>query len=175
MKIYIEDFEFDLNYAKIVLYIGGLNENEKKLLEKQCKEDYLNKEYRWEYIENGSKFFYVENCDIQDCNGIELLNCIEDSYKFYLLEHDEKGFYYEVREDYSFDKEYNNLQKDYFRIKASYENLKIDFKMLVEVNNKYFNGIQEVIKILKNDPEYEKIGSHEAKRKLIELVGVESL
>ena len=30
MKIYIEDFEFDLNYAKIVLYIGGLNENEKK-------------------------------------------------------------------------------------------------------------------------------------------------
>ena len=47
--------------------------------------------------------------------------------------------------------------------------------MLVEVNNKYFNGIQEVIKILKNDPEYEKIGSHEAKRKLIELVGVESL
>lgn len=72
-------------------------------------------------------------------------------------------------------KEYIKLETDCYRIKASYENLKIDFNMLVEANNKYFNGIQEVIKILKNDPEYEKIGSHEAKRKLIELVGVESL
>ena len=29
------------------------------------------KQYRWEYIINGSKFFYVENCDLQDCNDYE--------------------------------------------------------------------------------------------------------
>lgn len=96
MKIYIEDFVYDLNYKNIVLFIGLLNDNEKELLKKQCEENYLNHLCRWKYIENGSKFFYVENCDLQDCNGIELLNCIQDEYDFYLLEHDENGFYYKV-------------------------------------------------------------------------------
>ena len=64
--------------------------------------------------------------------------------------------------------ELNNIKKLYLMLEDNY-------KMVVKSNQKYFNGIQEVIKILNNDPEYDKLGSHEAKRKLIELVGVESL
>ena len=69
----------------------------------------------------------------------------------------------------------NELISEIARLKDLYDSLNENYKLVVESNQKYFNGIQEVLKILKNDPEYEKIGSHEAKRKLIELVGVESL
>ena len=69
----------------------------------------------------------------------------------------------------------NDLTSEISKLKDLYEALNENYKLVVKANDKYFNGIQEVIKILKNDPEYEKIGSHEAKRKLIELVGVESL
>ena len=69
----------------------------------------------------------------------------------------------------------NDLTSEIAKLKDLYDSLNENYKLVVKANDKYFNGIQEVIKILKNDPEYEKIGSHEAKRKLIELVGVESL
>lgn len=71
--------------------------------------------------------------------------------------------------------EYDRVVAELSKYEKLYSDLEENYKLVVKANDKYFNGIQEVIKILKNDPEYEKIGSHEAKRKLIELVGVESL
>ena len=99
MKNYITDFCEDLNYKNICLYIGYLEIDELKKLRTRLfsEPSYLNKQYRWEYIIHGSKFFYVENCDLQDCNGYELAQCILDhDFKFYTLLYDTQldQFYY---------------------------------------------------------------------------------
>ena len=101
MKNYINDFCEDLNYKGIVLYIGYLEPYELEKLRTRLfsEPSYLNKQYRWEYINNGSKFFYVENCDLQDCNGYELAQCILfNDCKFYELQYDSQSdkFYYEI-------------------------------------------------------------------------------
>ena len=103
MKNYITDFCEDLNYKNIGLYIGYLETDELKKLRTRLLSEpsYLNKQYRWDYIIHGSKFFYVENCDLQDCNGYELTQCILDNnFKFYELKYDPQidKFYYETKE-----------------------------------------------------------------------------
>ena len=99
MKIYINDFCEDLNNKNIALYIGYLETDELKKLRKRLfsKPSYLDNEYIWDYIIHDSKFFYVENCDLQDCNGYELTQCILDkNFRFYELKYDPQidKFYY---------------------------------------------------------------------------------
>ena len=101
MKNYINDFCEDLNYKNIGLYIGYLETDKLKKLHTRLfsEPSYLNKQYRWKYIIQGSRFFYVENCDLQDCNGYELTQCILDNnFKFYELKYDSIAdkFYYDV-------------------------------------------------------------------------------
>lgn len=100
MKNYINDFCEDLNYKNIGLYIGFLNSDELEILYTRLFSgpSYLSKQYRWNNVTHGSKFFYVENCDLQSCNGYELVQCILDNdFKFYDLRYDPQidKFYYE--------------------------------------------------------------------------------
>lgn len=99
MKNYITDFCEDLNYKNICLYIGYLETDELEKLRTRLfsEPSYLNKQYRWEYVIHGSKFFYVENCDLQDCNDYELTQCLlSNDFKFYELLYDKQvdQFYY---------------------------------------------------------------------------------
>ena len=101
MKNYINDFCEDLNYKNIGLYIGYLDTDELKKLRTRLfsEPSYLNKQYRWVYIIHGSKFFYVENCDLQDCNNYELTQILlSNDFKFYELKYDSLAdkFYYDV-------------------------------------------------------------------------------
>ena len=100
MKKHINNFCEDLN-ENIVLYIGYLEPYELQILRERLffEPSYLGKPNRWQYILEGSKFFYVDNCDIQSCNGYELAQCILDTdCIFYELKYDSQidKFYYDV-------------------------------------------------------------------------------
>lgn len=79
MKIYIDDFVDDLNYRGAILYVG--NVDPAKLLNK-LKEDNLNKTYRFEWVLDSNKLFYVENCDLHDMSEYKTLESILECLKY---------------------------------------------------------------------------------------------
>lgn len=95
-RIYIDNFCEDLNYKKIILYIGGVNYSE---LSKKLEKDYVNKIYRLDYAINDDRipgrkdFIYIENCDLQnlDCPVHEYIT--DEGYHVYVL-HEDTGKYY---------------------------------------------------------------------------------
>lgn len=94
-RIYIDNFCEDLNYKKIILYIGGVNYS--KLL-KKLEKDYVNKLYRLEYATTNSNparkdFIYIENCDLQDLDYPVHEFVIDEGYHVYVL-HEDAGKYY---------------------------------------------------------------------------------
>lgn len=99
MKHYINDFCDDLNYQPVILFLEDLTDSEIEKLGKIVCES-VSHGYRWEYILKGNHCFYVENCDLQDCNGVELPQLLVSTYvkyKVYTLQYDneKKQFYYE--------------------------------------------------------------------------------
>lgn len=91
MKIYIDDFVEDLNYRKVVLYIGDVEPDDLcSRLEKDC----MNHMNRFDSILENDLMF-VENCDLQDVDtehgdefGNSLLYLISDGYVVYPLQYD---------------------------------------------------------------------------------------
>lgn len=93
-RIYIEDFNYDLNYQRIILYVGDI-ENKEKLMEK-LKKDYVNHLNRFEgvFSEEGHGLMYIENCDLQDITYPELLHdLIAEGYTIAKLHEDIAGYY----------------------------------------------------------------------------------
>lgn len=97
-RIYIEDFVEDLNYRKIILYIGDVGYD---ALLKKLKRDNMNKCYRLEYAttkEDASlrNYIYVENCDLQDlcCPVTEYIS--DEGYTVYSLRIDSGKYYVET-------------------------------------------------------------------------------
>lgn len=98
MKFYINNFGEDLNYRKVVLYIGNVDLDR---LYKKLKREMLIHLYRFEHCKE-NKLMFVENCDLQDVNtdnlfdhGNSLLNLIDDGYSVLTLYFDEVyGKYY---------------------------------------------------------------------------------
>jgi hypothetical protein len=96
-RIYIDDFCYDLNYARAILYIGGVN---KTKLRNALKASFVNKLWRFEYATSNpdpsrQNFIYIENCDLQDLNwpvheyiadGYDVYNLHEDNGKYYIKE-----------------------------------------------------------------------------------------
>lgn len=102
MKIYIDDFVEDLNYRKVILYIGNVNLD---LLYKKLERDMLNHLYRFEHCKE-NKLMFVENCDLQDINtdnlfdyGDSLLNLVDDGYSVLTLYFDEISDKYYINVD----------------------------------------------------------------------------
>lgn len=91
LKIIIENFVEDLNYRKIVLYVGNVDSS--KLYSKLKRDDigHLN---RFDSI-TFNNLMYIENCDLQDVDtiygnefGNSLLYLIEEGYTVYSLQYD---------------------------------------------------------------------------------------
>ena len=95
MRKYIRECE-DLNYKKIILSIDEMTIEELSLFKNMIhtKPFWINKEYRWEYVIEGNKLFYVENCDLQDIKNRYLIALLDEGYKVYILKHNDTGFYY---------------------------------------------------------------------------------
>lgn len=91
MKIYIENFVDDLNYQKIILWIGNVN---KKNLYDRLVKDQVNHMYRFTSVVQDN-YMYIENCDLQDLS-FEILDYLEEGYSVYPLFADDKGYYIEV-------------------------------------------------------------------------------
>lgn len=98
-KIYINNFVEDLNNKPIILVV-----NEEivdgdfwvKLIDK-LNEDMINHLFEFSHVILVSKCFYIKNGDIQVCNYRSLLDdLLQNKYKFYRLNKDEGGFYYEA-------------------------------------------------------------------------------
>lgn len=97
-RAYIENFCDDLNYQKIILYIG--NVNKKKLLDR-LEKDYINHLNRFDYILNSDNphikdFMFIENCDLQDvgCYVWGVLDyVIEEDYTVATLQQDGDDYY----------------------------------------------------------------------------------
>lgn len=91
MKIYIDDFVEDLNYRKVILYIGDVEPADLHLkLEKDC----MNHTNCFDSLLENNLMF-VENCDLQDVDtehgdefGNSLLYLISDGYVVYSLQYD---------------------------------------------------------------------------------------
>lgn len=91
MRLYIDDFVEDLNYRKVILYIGDVNSADLYLkLEKDC----MNHVNRFDSVLENNLMF-VENCDLQDVDtehgddfGNSLLYLISDGYVVYPLQYD---------------------------------------------------------------------------------------
>lgn len=98
-KIYIKNFVEDLNYKPIILVVDEEivdGDFWVKLIDK-LKEDQVGHLFEFSHVILESKCFYIENCDIQACYYRSLLDdLLENKYKFYRLNHDEGGFYYEA-------------------------------------------------------------------------------
>ena len=105
MKIYINDFVEDLNYRKIILYIGNIDSDR---LHEKLKKDNLGHLYRFDYCKE-NKLMFVENCDLQDVNtselydyGDSLLYLTEEGYSILPLYFDAGvGRYYVNIDDWS--------------------------------------------------------------------------
>ncbi len=96
-RFYINDFCYDLNYNKVILYIGDVNLDR---LRKALEESVVNKIYRLEYAltktdRSDRNYIYVENCDLQDLSW-PVHEYIEDGYSVYVLREDAGRFYVEV-------------------------------------------------------------------------------
>lgn len=98
MRIYIDDFVEDLNYRRVILYIGNVDTS--KLYSKMC-EDRVNHMNRFDGVLY-NKLMFVENCDLQDVDtdhwdefGNGLLYLIEEGYIIYTLRYEsESGRYF---------------------------------------------------------------------------------
>lgn len=91
MKIYIENFVDDLNYQKIILWIGNVN---KKNLYDRLVKDHVNHMYRFtSVVQDG--YMYIENCDLQDLD-LESVDYLEEGYSIYPLFEDKDGYYIEI-------------------------------------------------------------------------------
>ena len=98
MKLYIDDFVEDLNYRKVVLYIGNVDSDS---LRSKMTSDYVNHMNRFDGVLH-NKLMFVENCDLQDVDtehgdefGNSLLYLIEDGYVIYTLQYEtESGRYF---------------------------------------------------------------------------------
>ena len=104
MKIYIDDFVEDLNYRKVILYIGDI---EPANLHLKLKKDCMNHLNRFDSVLENNLMF-VENCDLQDVDtehgdefGNSLLYLISDGYVVYSLKYDslEKRYFIETNID----------------------------------------------------------------------------
>ena len=96
-RIYIDDFCEDLNYQGIILYIGNVP---KTKLRKRLNDDYINKDYRFDYIINAKDpsmkdFMYIENCDLQDLSYPVHEYVVDEGYSVHSLCYDqlENKFY----------------------------------------------------------------------------------
>lgn len=98
MKLYIDDFVEDLNYRKVILYIGNVDSDS---LRSKMTSDYVNHMNRFDGVLH-NKLMFVENCDLQDVDtdhgdefGNSLLYLIEDGYVIYTLQYEtESGRYF---------------------------------------------------------------------------------
>lgn len=98
-KIYIKNFVEDLNCKPIILVIREeiVDGDFWVALIDKLKADKVNHLYEFSHVMLTSKCFYIENCDIQACYYTSLLDdLLENKYKFYRLNRDEGGFYYEA-------------------------------------------------------------------------------
>lgn len=86
MKIYIDDFVEDLNYRKVILYIGDVEPADLHL---KLEKDRMNHTNRFDSVLENNLMF-VENCDLQDGDefGNSLLYLISDGYVVYSLQYD---------------------------------------------------------------------------------------
>lgn len=91
MKLYIKNFRYDLNYHKVILWIGNVDEN--RLYDRMDK-DLVNHLYRFTTVSQ-NKYVYVENCDLQDLD-FELSEYLEEGYSIYPLFEDNNEYYIEV-------------------------------------------------------------------------------
>lgn len=104
MKIYIDDFVEDLNYRKVILYIGDVEPSD---LHSKLEKDQMNHTNRMDSVLENNLMF-VENCDLQDVDtehgdefGNSLLYLISDGYVVYSLKYDslEKRYFIETNID----------------------------------------------------------------------------
>lgn len=97
-RIYIEDFCYDLNYTRIILYIGEVDSNR---LRKALEKSVVNKMYRFDNVllhqnHAARNFFFVENCDLQDL-AWSIHAYIADGYDVYILHEDDGRYYVEKK------------------------------------------------------------------------------
>lgn len=93
-RIYIEDFCYDLNYNRIILYVGKVDPGR---LRQALVDSVVNKVYRFDYALSYKdptmrNYIYVENCDLQDLS-YPIYEYIEDGYDVYILYEDDNKFY----------------------------------------------------------------------------------
>ena len=91
MKIYIDDFVEDLNYRKVILYIGDVEPSDLRL---KLEKDQMNHTNRIDSVLENNLMF-IENCDLQDVDtdygdelGNSLLYLISEGYAVYPLQYD---------------------------------------------------------------------------------------
>ena len=96
MKRYIDDFVEDLNYRKVILYIGNLDS------------DSLRSKMESDNMGHTNHLMYVENCDLQDVDtwhgdefGNSLLYLMEEGYAIYPLQYEPESGKYFVEIDFS--------------------------------------------------------------------------
>ena len=92
MKIYIDDFVEDLNYRKVILYIGDVEPAD---LYSKLEKDQMNHMNRIDSVLENNLMF-IENCDLQDVDtdygdelGNSLLYLISEGYTVYPLQYEE--------------------------------------------------------------------------------------
>jgi hypothetical protein len=98
MKRYIDDFVEDLNYRKVILYIGNVDSDS---LRSKMKSDNMGHTNRFAAV-MANHLMYVENCDLQDVDtwhgdefGNSLLSLMEEGYAIYPLQYEtESGKYF---------------------------------------------------------------------------------
>lgn len=91
MKIYIDDFVEDLNYRKVILYVGDVEPSD---LYSKLEKDQMNHMNRIDSVLENNLMF-IENCDLQDVDtdygdelGNSLLYLISEGYAVYPLQYD---------------------------------------------------------------------------------------
>ena len=93
-RIYIDDFNCDLNYKRIILYVGDVTNRER--LRARLERDYVNHLYYLDdvFSKEGRGLMYIENCDLQDITYPELLyDLIAEGYTVTKLYEDVAGYY----------------------------------------------------------------------------------
>ena len=83
MKIYIDDFVEDLNYRRVILYIGNVDTS--KLYSKMC-EDRVNHMNRFDGVLY-NKLMFVENEDSRDKVLLKQLVSTQDAISDWLTAH----------------------------------------------------------------------------------------
>lgn len=103
MKRYIDDFVEDLNYRKVILYIGNLDSDS---LRSKMIADNTNHMNRFDGVLH-NKLMFVENCDLQDVDtwhedefGNSLLYLMEEGYAIYPLQYEPESGKYFVEVDF---------------------------------------------------------------------------